>query len=101
MQATIKIAQKSIPQLRSARIEDIFISTMLAEYDDLLVQMTEETWSHVVDRVREIEITLEEPDDSASSGAPAVSGFGDGLTIGPSEANSSSRAHPGMYLAFH
>jgi hypothetical protein len=79
------------------KIEDIFISTTLAEYDDLLVPITEETWSHIVDRVRLIEVTLEEPDDSPSSGVPPISKLDDGVAIGPPEGTTSSNSHQGVY----
>jgi hypothetical protein len=61
----MKLVQKSIPRLRSAKIEDIFISTTLAEYDDLMVQISEETWGDVVDRVKAVEVTLDETVEDA------------------------------------
>ncbi|KAG9122359.1 hypothetical protein FRC07_001310 [Ceratobasidium sp. 392] len=54
----IKYVQKSIPQLQSADTQDIFISTKLAEYGDIIVRISEETWSDVVDDVKSAEITL-------------------------------------------
>jgi hypothetical protein len=59
--------------LRSAEIQDIFISTTLTEYSDALVQISEETWENIVDRVKEIEVILYEPVQIAPA-APGTSG---------------------------
>jgi hypothetical protein len=95
MQTTIKLIQKSIPQLRPAKIEDIFISTTLTEYEDLLVQLSEDTWPDIVDRVREIEVTFEDPRDT-SFGGLALSEAADDASIGPPDVTTSSRSHQGM-----
>jgi hypothetical protein len=98
MQATIKLIRKSIPQLRSAKIEDIFMFTTLAEYDDLLVQISEETWPDVIGRIKEIEVTLEEYGSGASSGPPEVLGPAGDLISAPPAAIALSTAHQGISL---
>ncbi|KAG8716391.1 hypothetical protein FRC08_009524 [Ceratobasidium sp. 394] len=65
-QTTIKLVQKSIPKLRPANVEDIFISTTLANYGDALVQVSEEIWPDIVGDVKTVEITLESDDHAAS-----------------------------------
>ncbi|KAG9077199.1 hypothetical protein FRC06_009051, partial [Ceratobasidium sp. 370] len=68
-QTTMKLVQRSIPSLRSANVQDIFISTTLAAYGDELVLISEEIWPEVVSHVRTVEVTLEEsiPDDLAAA----------------------------------
>ncbi|KAG8705826.1 hypothetical protein FRC09_002741 [Ceratobasidium sp. 395] len=61
-EATIKLLQKSILKLRSADIQDIFISTTLPEYGDALVQISEDIWPDFVGRVKDVEVTLEGSD---------------------------------------
>ncbi|KAG8716389.1 hypothetical protein FRC08_009522 [Ceratobasidium sp. 394] len=63
-QATIKIIQKSIPKLRSADAEDIFMATTLAGFGDTLVQISEEIWPDVVARLKTVEVTLEDATDA-------------------------------------
>ncbi|KAG9081376.1 hypothetical protein FS749_007708 [Ceratobasidium sp. UAMH 11750] len=65
-QTTIKLVQKSIPKLRSANAQDIFISTTLTDYGDALVQVSEEIWPDIVGDVKTVEITLESDDHAAS-----------------------------------
>ncbi|KAG8739558.1 hypothetical protein FRC10_005447 [Ceratobasidium sp. 414] len=65
-ETTIKLVQKSIPKLRTADIQDIFISTTLSDYGGALVQLSEEIWPDVVSHVKTVEITLEGDDDTAS-----------------------------------
>jgi hypothetical protein len=60
------------------------------------VQLSEETWPDVVDRVKEIEVTLEESARIASSSDPAVPKYAEDVAIGPSSAATSSSAHHGM-----
>ncbi|KAG8712344.1 hypothetical protein FRC08_014722 [Ceratobasidium sp. 394] len=59
-QTTIKLVQKSIPNLRSAKVQDIFISTTLADYGDGLTLISEEIWPEVVGHVKNVEVTLED-----------------------------------------
>jgi hypothetical protein len=90
MQTTIKLIQKSVPLLRSAKIEDIFMSTTLAEYDDLVVQISEEMWPDVFDRIKEIEVTLEEHSSGDSSGPPeAPERVGEPISALPATATAS------------
>ncbi|KAG8739556.1 hypothetical protein FRC10_005445 [Ceratobasidium sp. 414] len=65
-ETTINLVQKSIPKLRTADIQDIFISTTLSDYGGALVQLSEEIWPDVVSYVRTVEITLEGDDDMTS-----------------------------------
>jgi hypothetical protein len=95
MQTTMKLVQNSIPLLRSSEIQNIFISTTLAEYDELLVQISEETWPDVVGRVKEIEVTLEEPPRSDSPGGPFPGTAGDSPISVPMAATP-SKANQGM-----
>ncbi|KAG8767527.1 hypothetical protein FRC12_006196 [Ceratobasidium sp. 428] len=72
--ATIKLLQKSIPKLRSADAQDIFLSTTLPEYGDALVQISEDIWPDFVGRVKDVEVTLEgsdavDHDNTVGSGA--------------------------------
>ncbi|KAG8710942.1 hypothetical protein FRC08_016525 [Ceratobasidium sp. 394] len=62
-QNTIKLVQKSIAKLRGANPQDILISTTLADYDNALVQISEEIWPDVVGDIRTVEITLDDPTD--------------------------------------
>ncbi|KAG8723977.1 hypothetical protein FRC09_000874 [Ceratobasidium sp. 395] len=62
LQATIRLIQKSIPHLRSANIQDIFLLTTLPEYGDALVQIGENIWPDLIERVKSVEVRLEEPD---------------------------------------
>ncbi|KAG8767530.1 hypothetical protein FRC12_006199 [Ceratobasidium sp. 428] len=61
-EVTLRLIQKSIPKLRSADIQNIFISTTLPEYGHALVQIGENIWPDLVERVKDVEITLEQPD---------------------------------------
>ncbi|KAG9075779.1 hypothetical protein FRC06_009891, partial [Ceratobasidium sp. 370] len=71
---TIEIVQKSIPKLRSADTQDIFISTALSDYGGALVQISEEIWPDVVSRVKTVEITLEGDGDTISDAANVRAG---------------------------
>ncbi|KAG8695887.1 hypothetical protein FRC08_007501 [Ceratobasidium sp. 394] len=64
-QTTIKLVQKSIPNLRSANVQDIFISAALVDCGDGLLLISEEIWPEVVDNVKAIEVTLEVQDSEA------------------------------------
>jgi hypothetical protein len=98
MQTTIKLVQKSIPSLRSFEMQNIFISTTLAEYDGLLVQISEETWPDVVGRVKEIEVTLEDPPRSDSPGGPFSETSGDSPISVPKAATPSNVNQGMSYL---
>ncbi|KAG9080129.1 hypothetical protein FRC06_007049, partial [Ceratobasidium sp. 370] len=87
-QTTIKLVQKSIPKLRPADSQDIFLSTTLVDYGDALVQISEEIWPDIVGDVKSVEITLES-DDRAISNLP---------NIGPGNEDASAR---GGYLDTH
>ncbi|KAG9120686.1 hypothetical protein FRC07_003720 [Ceratobasidium sp. 392] len=50
-EATIKLVQSSITKLRSVNARDIFISTILSDYGDLLVQLSKEIWPDVVEQL--------------------------------------------------
>ncbi|KAG9075688.1 hypothetical protein FRC06_009950, partial [Ceratobasidium sp. 370] len=87
LQTTIKLVQKSIPNLRSANLQDIFISTTFADNDDRLVLVSEEIWPEVSGHVKNIEVTLEDQPTDAShmpldSGSVKVSAAPQD-TIGP------------------
>ncbi|KAG8736158.1 hypothetical protein FRC10_009642 [Ceratobasidium sp. 414] len=73
-QNTIKLVQKSIPKLRPADTQDIFMSTTLVNYGDALVQISEEIWPDVVGDVKSVEITLENDDRAASDFADVGTG---------------------------
>ncbi|KAG8767528.1 hypothetical protein FRC12_006197 [Ceratobasidium sp. 428] len=62
-EATITLLQKLIPKLRSVNTQDIFISTTLPGYGDTLVQIGEDMWPELVGQVKDVEITMEDPDD--------------------------------------
>jgi hypothetical protein len=74
------------------------VSTTLAEYDDLLVQISEETWPDVVNRVKEIDVTLEEH-SSASSGALVMPELAENSTMGPPTAATSNEPHQGTSVS--
>jgi hypothetical protein len=82
----MKLVQKSIPQLRSAKIEDIFISATLAEYEDLVLQITEETWPDVVNQIKAVEVTLDEPADLVPGTTSAAVGSSGNAALGRSGA---------------
>ncbi|KAG8679746.1 hypothetical protein FRC08_016770 [Ceratobasidium sp. 394] len=69
-QTTIKLVQKSIPNLRSANVQDIFISTTLADCGDGLLLISEEIWPELVNHVKAIEVTLEDQPAEASPTPP-------------------------------
>ncbi|KAG9120274.1 hypothetical protein FRC07_004304 [Ceratobasidium sp. 392] len=69
---TIKLLQKSIPKLRSADIRDIFISTTIPEYDDTLVQISEDIWPDFVDQVKDVEVTLEGSENEVIAGVESL-----------------------------
>ncbi|KAG9123096.1 hypothetical protein FRC07_000232 [Ceratobasidium sp. 392] len=55
--------EKSIPKLRSANIQDIFVSSTLPEYGDTLVQIGEEMWPDVIDLIKNVNVTYEAPNN--------------------------------------
>ncbi|KAG9079583.1 hypothetical protein FRC06_007640, partial [Ceratobasidium sp. 370] len=75
-QATIQAIQGSIPKLRLVDIPNIFVSTILADYDDTLVQISEGIWPDLVDHLKTIEITADFPANTND----AISGPGNGQT---------------------
>ncbi|KAG8736600.1 hypothetical protein FRC10_009135 [Ceratobasidium sp. 414] len=78
-QATIKLVQKSIPNLRSASVQDIFISTTLEDCGDGLILIGEEIWPEIVDHVKNVEVTLE---DQATDASPLdLTGVGAAATL--------------------
>ncbi|KAG8762342.1 hypothetical protein FRC12_009092 [Ceratobasidium sp. 428] len=59
-EATIKLIQKSIPKLRSIDVQNIFVSTVLGDYGDALIQISEEIWPDVFENIKMVEITLDD-----------------------------------------
>ncbi|KAG8699181.1 hypothetical protein FRC09_006774 [Ceratobasidium sp. 395] len=75
--ATIEFLQKSIPKLRLASVQDIFVSATVPEYGDALVQISEDIWPEFVGWVKDMEITLENPSDTGDDTKAEAEGFPD------------------------
>ncbi|KAG8753434.1 hypothetical protein FRC12_011546 [Ceratobasidium sp. 428] len=73
-EATIQHLQKSIPKLRSTDIQDIFMATTLPDYGDALIQISEDMWPGFVGWVKEVEVTMEDPNEVDDTVGPRPSG---------------------------
>ncbi|KAG9080592.1 hypothetical protein FRC06_006386 [Ceratobasidium sp. 370] len=81
-QSTIKLVQKSIPKLRLADVENIFISTKLADFGNAPVQISEEIWSDMVTHLKTVEITLEDQTDADHPTSQRVDGEDENMIPG-------------------